>query len=246
MLASETLTGTLSGYHPVSLHALFSGAVPLRLAANESLYMPEEASNQVFLIAEGEIRLYKINAEGREFTLGIFGPGEVVGESELLTGCKRACYAMARGAARLLAQDRGEFLAQLRESPAEALEIARLISAKNQVIERKMESLLFKSAHGKVAEQLLALAEQHSKPAPTVVGKGVVGKAAVGKTDAAGKTALSIDYAITHQEIANLIGATRETVSYVLLDFKAADLIETGRRRIGIRDLAGLKEAARA
>jgi CRP-like cAMP-binding protein len=230
MLASETLARASGHPSPVPLDPLFSGAVPLRLGHDELLYLPEEESRQAYLIVEGEIRLYKINAEGREFTLGIFGPGEIVGESELLTDSKRACYAVARGAAHLLALEKRAFLQHLRESPGEALRLARFISLKNQVIERKMESLLFKSAHAKVAEQLLALAEQHSRPA-----------------DARnGKTLLAIDYPITHQEIANLIGATRETVSYVLLDFKAMELIETGRRRIAIRDLSGLKELARA
>lgn len=231
MLASETLAGAaIQPAAPMPLHPLFSGAAPLRLANNELLYMPEEPADQVFLIVEGEIRLYKINSEGREFTLGIFGPGEVVGEGELLTDAKRACYAMARGAAQLLTLEKRLFLRHLGESPLEALSLARFVSRKNQVIERKMESLLFKSAHAKVAEQLLALAEQHARPTVGIEGK----------------SALAIDYPITHQEIANLIGATRETVSYVLLDFKAMALIETGRRHITIRDLAGLKDVARA
>lgn len=235
MLASETLTeimvgGAIDPISPAPHDRLFSGALPLRLGHNELLYMPDEESAQVYLIVEGEIRQCKINAEGREFTLGIFGPGEIVGETEVLTESKRACYAMARGAAQLMAVDKRAFLRHLHESPQAALGLVRFVSFKNQLIERKMESLLFKGAHAKVAEQLLALAEQHARPA--------------GAT--AGKSALAIDYAITHQEIANLIGATRETVSYVLLDFKAMELIETGRRRIAIRDLEGLKEMARA
>jgi len=230
MLASESLGAVFPRFCPVPVHPLFAGATHLRLAANEMLYMPEEPGAQVYLIVEGEIRLYKINAEGREFTVGIFGPEEIVGESELLSGSKRGCYAMARGTAHLLALDKRAFLEHLEASPREALELMRFVSLKNQMIERKLESLLFKSAHAKVAEQLLALAEQHARPAPAALGLGAV----------------AIDYPITHQEIANLIGATRETVSYVLLDFKASDLIETGRRRIAIRDLEGLKELARA
>lgn len=230
MLASESLGSASLRFNPAPAHPLFAGALPLRLAAGEMLYMSDEASDRVYLIVSGEIRLYKINPEGREFTLGIFGPGEIVGETELLTGSRRGCYAMARGAAHLLGLERGVFLDRLESSPREALELMRFIGLKNQLIERKMESLLFKSAHAKVAELLLALAEQHARPASPQTGRGQI----------------AIDYPITHQEIANLIGATRETVSYVLLDFKAAELIETGRRRIAIRDLAGLKEMARA
>lgn len=240
MLASESFGSAsvpfnLGRFNPSPAHPLFSGAVPLRLAAGELLYMSDEASEQAYLIVSGEIRLYKINTEGREFTLGIFGPGEIVGETELLTGSMRSCYAMARGAAHLLSLDRRAFLERLEASPREALELMRFIGMKNQVIERKMESLLFKSAHAKVAELLLALAEQHAHPESARTGSRQTGRVAV-----------AIDYPITHQEIANLIGATRETVSYVLLDFKASELIETGRRRIAIRDLAGLKELARA
>lgn len=230
MIASETLAGAAVPHvYPIALTPLFNGAAPVRLANNELLYMPEEDSSHVYLIIDGEVRLYKINADGREFTLGIFGAGEMVGETEILTDSGRACYAMARGPAQVLAQDKSEFLQQLQDSPEAALMIIRFVSFKNQLIERKMESLLFKSAHAKVAEQLLALAEQHSKPA-----------------DNGSKDVVEIDYPITHQEIANLIGATRETVSYVLLDFKAMELIHTSRRRIAIRDMSGLKEMARA
>jgi CRP-like cAMP-binding protein len=229
MLVSESLAGALTPELPIALDPLFAGAAPLRLAANELLYMPEEPARQVYQIVAGEVRLYKINAEGREFTLGIYSAGDLIGEAEALTGTRRACYAMARGPAQLLAQDTRMFLQMLARSPDQALLLARVVSRKNRLVERKMESLLFKSAHAKVAEQLLALAEQHAKPAPE-----------------RGREAVNIDYPITHQEIANLIGATRETVSYVLLDFKAMALIDTGRRRIAIRDLAGLKGMAMA
>ena len=230
MIASETIADIpvipdLAGM----VSPLFEGAAPTKLSQNELLYMPEEESAHVYLILEGEVRLYKINADGREFTLGIFGAGEIVGETEVLTGTGRACYAMSRGVTQVLAQNSRVFMRQLNDSPEAALTLTRFVSVKNQLVERKMESLLFKSAHAKVAEQLLALAEQHSKPS-TSLGENVV----------------DIDYPITHQEIANLIGATRETVSYVLLDFKAMELIHTSRRRIAIRDMAGLKQVARA
>ena len=229
MLVSETLIGAAGREVPIALDPLFAGAAPLRLGSNELLYMPEEPAQQVYLIVEGEVRLYKINADGREFTLGIYAAGDMIGEAEALAGTRRACYAMARGPAQLLAHDARRFLHILSDSPAQALRLARFVCRKNRLIERKMESLLFKSAHARVAEQLLALADQFAKPAENRCHEVV-----------------NIDYPITHQEIANLIGATRETVSYVLLDFKAMELIDTGRRRIAIRDLAGLKEMASA
>jgi CRP-like cAMP-binding protein len=229
MLVSEAPFRAAGAEAPPLLDPLFAGAAPIRLGTQELLYMPEEPARHVYLVVDGELRLYKVNAEGREFTLGLYGPGEIVGETEALTGSRRACYAMARVPAQLLALDQRQFLSALDASPVQALRLARFVSRKNRLIERKLESLLFKSAHAKVAEQLLALAEQHAKPAP-----------------AESRGAVDIDYPITHQEIANLIGATRETVSYVLLDFKAMSLIHTGRRRIAIRDLAGLREMASA
>lgn len=230
MIASEHMAATQAppGLHP-SWSSLFEHGAGQRLSPNELLYMPEEDSRHVYWIQSGEIRLYKINADGREFTLGIFGAGEIVGESELLTGSPRACYAVARGETRIVSVNRRAFLQQLQHSPETALMLTRFVSFKNQLVERKMESLLFKSAHAKVAEQILTLAEQYGKPV----------------TGPCGGEAVDIAYPITHQEIANLIGATRETVSYVLLDLKAADLIATSRRHVTVCDLAGLKDMAR-
>lgn len=231
MIASEYLAGTaMPPFNPVSLTSVFEKGTPIRMANNELLYMPEEESTHVYLVLSGEIRLYNINADGREFTLGVFGGNEIVGECELLTNSNRTSYAMARGSTELLTLEKSAFLGLLHDSPEVALMLTRFVSFKNRLVERKMESLLFKSAHAKVAEQLLALAEQHGKPLESPNGEQV----------------LDIAYPITHQEIANLIGATRETVSYVLLDFKALEMILTSRRRIAIRDIKALKDMARA
>ena len=231
MIASEYIAGTLiPPFDPISLSTVFAKGTPIKLGANELLYMPEEQSTHVYLVVSGEIRLYNINADGREFTLGVFGENEIVGECELLTNSLRAGYAMARGCTELLALGKTKFLDQVQESAELAMMLTRIVSFKNRLAERKMESLLFKNAHAKVAEQLLALAEQHGQPVDAPGGERV----------------LDIAYPITHQEIANLIGATRETVSYVLLDFKSLQMILTSRRRIAIRDVARLKEIARS
>ncbi|MCH7479677.1 MAG: Crp/Fnr family transcriptional regulator [SAR324 cluster bacterium] len=231
MIASEYIAGTpIPPFDPISLSNVFAKGTPIKLGANELLYMPEEQSTHVYLVVSGEIRLYNINADGREFTLGVFGENEIVGECELLTDSLRSGYAMARVGTELLALEKKHFLNEFQESAELAMMLTRIVSFKNRLAERKMESLLFKSAHAKVAEQLLALAEQHGQLVDSPGGERV----------------LDIAYPITHQEIANLIGATRETVSYVLLDFKALEMILTSRRRIAIRDVAKLKEIARS
>jgi CRP/FNR family transcriptional regulator len=110
-----------------------------------------------------------------------------------------------------------ETLAEVINSkPGLGLWLTRLMSERQARMEDRLESLLFKSANGKVAQILLKLARDHGES----IGEGTL-----------------INYPITHQEIGNLIATTRETVSYAFMEFRRLGLISTRRRRTIVHDL---------
>lgn len=189
------------------------------------LYAPGEAANAVYWIANGEVKVCRNSPDGRELTLDFLAKGEVFGEQEVLTNTARESQAVARTDLTVYVLERAALLAAIDADPRLALWLAEKISARQSRMASRLEALVFKSAHGKVAQVLMSLAKAHGRQ--TVDG-------------------MLIDYPITHQEIGNLIATTRETVSYAFMEFRQRGLITTRQRRTIVRDLEGLGELALA
>ena len=101
-----------------------------------------------------------------------------------------------------------------------AIAVARAVIARRHDLENKLEALVFRDVSAKLAEQLIKLADEY------------------GVDDVRGKL---VAMKITHQELANLIGSTRETVSLTLSQFKRRRLIVTDGRKVILSDLTALR-----
>jgi CRP/FNR family transcriptional regulator len=190
-----------------------------------ALYSPGEPATAVYWIAQGEVKVCRNSPDGRELTLDFLAQGEVFGELEVLMQTPRESQAVARTDLVLYALERGALLAAMQADPRLGLWLAERMSVRQSRMASRLEALVFKSAHGKVAQLLMSLAQAHGRPT-------------------SGGTL--IDYPITHQEIGNLIATTRETVSYAFMAFRQRGLIATRQRRTIVRDLEGLGELALA
>jgi len=188
-----------------------------------SVYTPAEQPSHLYWIREGEVSLVRHTPDGREFTLDVHRSGEVFGEQELLLDMPRHSQALCRTDSGLLALTRQAVWALRRESADFAWWLNRMLAVRQNRLQSRLETLLFKSATGKVAQLLVDLVQDYGRP----TGEGTL-----------------IDYPITHQEIGSMIGTTRETVSYAFMDFRQRGLIATRQRRTIVRDLAGLGELA--
>ena len=111
----------------------------------------------------------------------------------------------------------------LRNDGVAAYKFARALIARRKDLESRVEQLIFKDVGAKLAELLLSLGQEHGVPDE----RGVV-----------------VGLKITHQEMANLIGSTRETVSLTLSQFKRKGLIQTEGRRVILADQEGLRALA--
>lgn len=187
------------------------------------IYSPGDYSAHVFLVSQGEVKLSRYTPEGRELTLDHLGPDEIFGETEILLDTVRESQAFARSEVIAYAMDRETLLQLVEEQPKFGFWLTKFMGARQARMESRLESLLFKSANGKVAQVLLALAKEH--------GEGL-------------DNGLLINYPITHQEIGNLIATTRETVSYAFMEFRQLGLISTRQRKTIIHDMEALAELA--
>lgn len=184
------------------------------------IYSAGDPATAVFMISNGEVKISRYTTEGRELALEHLSADTIFGETEVLMGKKRECQATARTNLIVYAVERETLLAHLENDPKLSLWLSKQMALRQARMESRLESLLFKSANGKVSQVLLQLAEEHGRKN----GEGIL-----------------IDYPITHQEIGNLIATTRETVSYAFMEFRQQGLITTKQRKTILHDIEGLE-----
>jgi CRP-like cAMP-binding protein len=186
---------------------------------NTPVYLPSDAATGVFLLAEGRIKLCSSTPDGKQAILAFIEPGELFGELALLDESEREEHAETMMASTLVLLA-GEAIEQLmNESPQLALGVTKLIGLRRRRIERRLKSLLFRSNRDRLIHLLLDLASQYGR-------------------ESEDGTLLSIP--LSHQDLASIIGATRETVTTLLGELQLERLIKVARQRLVIRELKRL------
>jgi len=187
------------------------------------IYLPGDRAQGVHFLTSGRIKVSKVTRDGKELTLAYRTEGDFFGEPCLLDGGPREEMAEAMDASVTVEVER-ELLDQLlRANGTAAYKFARALIARRKDLEARVEQLIFKDVGSKLAELLLTLGHDH------------------GIADERG---LVVGLKITHQEMANLIGSTRETVSLTLSQFKRKGLIQTEGRKVILADQEGLRALA--
>ena len=188
---------------------------------DQFIYLEEDASKYVFLIAGGRVKIGNYSSDGKEIIKAILSQGEIFGEMALTGETKRNDFAQAMedntSICPLTIHDMHELMAQ---NKALNFKIIKLIGLRLKKMERRIESLLFKDARTRIIEFLRDSAEEKGKK---------VGYEMLIKNN------------LTHKDIANLTGTSRQTVTTVLNELKDKNIINFDRRRILIRDMALLK-----
>ncbi|HUX07876.1 MAG TPA: Crp/Fnr family transcriptional regulator [Acidobacteriota bacterium] len=203
------------------MEQLSDAAVVLTLDKGEVVYLPGEQSDHLYIVAEGRIKVSKLSETGKELTLAYHEPGEIFGEHTLLDGQPRRTMAVALLRSRIWAVPRENCLALARASSAFALRIGTIIGRRRHELENRMEKLVFRDVPARLAFQILWLADKY----------GV-------EKDGS----LEIELQLSQMELANMIGATRETTSTALNELKREGILQTSHRKIIIKDLQRLKE----
>ncbi len=190
-----------------------------RFPKNTPVYLPSDLSDGVFLLAEGRVKLCSITPDGKQAILAFIEPGELFGELALLEESEREEHAETMAASMLVLLP-GDALVQLmNESPHLALGVTKLIGLRRKRIEKRLKSLLFRSNRDRLIHLLLDLAAQYGRES---------------------EDGILLSIPLSHQELASIIGATRETVTTLLGELQLARLIKVARQRLVIRDLKRL------
>lgn len=204
---------------------LLRGASSREYGPGETVFEPAARPHSVYLLERGLVRIYRLSAAGDEATLGYVRPGEVFGELGAFSDLPRESFAQAVRASHVWRVARAGLLRVLQEHPRIALEVTAQIGNRFKRIESRVESLVFRNLRSRIAHILLELAEDFGHED----GKGV-----------------SIDIPLSQQDLAALVGATRQSVNLCLRELREAGLIRYRNRRFAVPDVAALRGSARA
>jgi CRP/FNR family transcriptional regulator, cyclic AMP receptor protein len=187
------------------------------------VYLPGDPGDSVYFVNGGRLKVSKVTRDGKELTLAYRVPGEIFGELCLIEGGPREEMSEAMENSLISVVDRVLFEQILTKEGLISSRLVKVVAQRRREVENKIEQLIFKDVNAKLAELLLRLGDEY------------------GIEDARG---ILVSLKITHQEMANLIGSTRETVSLTLSQFKRRGFIHTEGRKVILADRDGLRALA--
>lgn len=207
-------------------HLLSSGRVG-RWTRGELLFHPEDRAETLFLILRGSARLYRLGSSAREVTLDVHGPGDLLGVSALVPGGHYGMYAEAMDDTEALLLGQDALGRATRTSPALGVALTEQMTRQTRGVQERLSGLVFLEVSQRLALALLGLAERE------------------GGGDWSGSGTLALRDRVSHQDLAHVVGSTRETITKLLGDFRTRGLLDLGYRRIILTDRVGLERAAR-
>ncbi len=180
----------------------------------------DDPGDSLFIVHSGRVKVVLVGEDGREVILGVLGVGEYFGELSLIDNQPRSAHVIAMEDASLLVLRRDDFQRRVEASPAVAWSMLLELSRRLRRADGKIGGLVLLDVPGRIARLLLDFAEEAGNP--------------------------TIQKPLTHQTIAQMIGASRETVSRTMREFQDAGWITVERRAISVVDRPALEKRAQA
>ncbi|SFL08129.1 Crp/Fnr family transcriptional regulator [Halanaerobium salsuginis] len=187
----------------------------------EVIFFENDSVKKLYLLVKGKVKLSMLSAEGKEKVLTILQEGDIFGELSLFDEDPHPLTAEVMETARLLVIPWHELEKMIIQKPSLAIKIIEALAKKTRLLTSQVRELVFQDAAGRLASLLSRLAEDFGRK----IEDGTV-----------------IDLVLTHQEIANLIGSSRVTVTKLINRFIDEGLMTIKKRKIIILDFESLGE----
>lgn len=204
--------------------ALESSMSPASLRRGEILFNEGDDGNQLYVVTEGKIKLGRTSPDGRENLLAILGPGQMFGELSFFDPGPRSATATAVTDVELKSLGHEALSPVLNAHPDVAHALLNQLAGRLRRTNEVVGDLVFSDVPGRVAKALLDLASRFGRRADDGV---------------------HVNHDLTQEELAQLVGASRETVNKALADFASRGWLRLEPRSVVILDLERLQRRAR-
>ncbi len=188
---------------------------------DETILIEEDAGSALFVIIKGKVKVARQSSDGREVILTILSESDFFGEMAILDGLNRSATVVAIENSELFIIQRMDFINLLKEHPEISISLLQELTSRLRAADMKIKALSLKDAEGKVATVILQIADDVGK-----IKHGIV----------------EIEKLPLQQDLANMAGTSRETISRTLHSFAKKGLIELDGSRLRILNYEKFKE----
>ena len=197
-----------AGLNDHALDVLLKGAIKKTFPKNTILFSEGDKTDSLYIIRSGKVKVTITDQDGKEIILSMLGPGEYFGEMSFLDSEPRSATVMTREATELLIVSKNDLMDIFSSNPI-AFNLLKGLLNRLREANKKIEGLALLDVYGRVARLLNQLAKPLDQK-------------------------MVVEDKLTHQEIANTIGSSREMVSLILKELSNGDYITVDKKTITI------------
>nr|WP_243742305.1 Crp/Fnr family transcriptional regulator [Actinorugispora endophytica] len=204
--------------------ALRASITEVRLGRGQTLFSEGEEGDRLYVILSGKVKLTRTAVDGRENLLSVLGPGEMFGELSLFDPGPRTASAVAVTDTVLAGLGHDDLRPFIAQQPEVAVHLLKSLATRLRRTNDVMADLVFTDVPGRVAKALLDLAERFGKE---------------------GEDGLHVHHDLTQEELAQLVGASRETVNKALAEFALRGWLRIEAKAVVLLDIERMRRRAR-
>ena len=203
---------------------LVSSMTHVDLPRGQALFHEGDPGDRLYIIRSGKVKLGRRSPDGRENLLSVLGPGEMFGELSLFDPGPRTATASAVADARLYELTHPELIKWVDRYPSVVTQLLAALARRLRRTNEALADLVFSDVPGRLAKALLDLSSRFGEPT---------------------EDGLRVAHDLTQEELAQLVGASRETVNKALADFTSRGWVRREGRAVVLLDMARLERRAR-
>ena len=196
----------------------------VKVSKGHTLFKEGDAGDRLFVVVEGKLKLGTSSGDGRENLLSILGPGDMFGELSLFDPGPRTATATAVTDSRVLALANDQVIGWVTAHPQVSLQLLKRLARRLRRTNEVLADLVFADVPGRVAKAIMELGERFGTK----------------KDDG-----LHVNHELTQEELAQLVGASRETVNKALADFAGRGWVRLEPRAVVVLDYERLSKRGR-
>ncbi len=207
-------------FNPLEMNKIVGMADEIELPKHQILFSSGDKTQAIYLIEKGRVRLSREVGDGKEVLLALFGVGDMIADAIWESGYHESTAETLEDS-KFYEIGEDVFKELLRTNPEFAGRIIQIAGSRLKQAEARMEDLVFRQVPSRIARLLITLSESYGK----VTTNGI-----------------RVDFRLTHQDIADLVGSSRVTVTQVLNKFKASGWIDIEGKRVTIHNSEALED----